>query len=399
MVSVILGLRVPERRGILLEMVSTFSAKPHRHSMKKYAVYAFVLAATLMPTASFTAYKAGTDPATAHGPMPPDRLGFDDAFTLEKTITLQGSDAAPLFSKGYIAFSQERIVVPDPKNHVVHVFDHEGKRAFVIGREGKGPGEFKEPNWAAMDHEGRIYIRDGFDNFKVQLFEQDGTLADQFPLFAFGPFEESSLVKENGAYYVYTTTRTYCGEEGKSALCTMQKQDLSGEVVAKFGEELEIEPGRKGLPFVAGFYNAERIYIAHRLGSHIAAYSFDGTLLDRFDHSISAEARVLDMDKLPDSANTEAWFEVRRKNTYTMLRRMYFYKDLIVVERMRINDPDQRTMHFLDMFDHDGNLVYEGIESPYALETILDDQFVFFTENEEALLGEIQLMTYSFSPE
>ena len=361
-----------------------------------YLLVTFILLCTVSCTGDEAASSAESVSVVqvkeAGQPASPD---FEDAFNLEETIVLRGDESAPLFSSGFIALTEDRIIVPDPMNHTVHVFSRSGQREFVIGREGKGPGEFKEPNWVGVDDEGRIYVREDLENFRVQRFQADGALIDAFPLYSFGPFDRSFLLEEDGEQHVFTATRTFCGQENAGDLCVVQKQNLEGDVLAKFGEELEIEPGRKGLPYVAGFYGADRVYLAHRNGGNVASYTLDGTRLNSFDLGVSSSAQLLDMEALPDNPME------RRAATkgvpFTILRKINFYKDYIVLDHLRINYPEGTPRHVLDLFDLDGNLIYEEIETPYFLETVDLDRFYFITESEEAEFGEIRLHAYSFS--
>jgi hypothetical protein len=64
--------------------------------------------------------------------------------------------------------------------HRVRVFDiASGQHVFDIGRRGKGPGQFNLPRDVAVAPDGRIYVVDGA-NFRVQVFEADGSFVREF---------------------------------------------------------------------------------------------------------------------------------------------------------------------------------------------------------------------------
>ncbi len=65
-------------------------------------------------------------------------------------------------------------------DHRIRVFDiATGDLAFDIGGRGNGPGEFNLPKDIAVGPDGRIYVVDS-SNFRVQVFEADGTYVHTF---------------------------------------------------------------------------------------------------------------------------------------------------------------------------------------------------------------------------
>ena len=64
--------------------------------------------------------------------------------------------------------------------HRIRVFDiATGEVAFDIGRRGTGPGEFNLPKDIAIGPDGLVYVVDS-SNFRVQVFEADGTYVHTF---------------------------------------------------------------------------------------------------------------------------------------------------------------------------------------------------------------------------
>ena len=65
-------------------------------------------------------------------------------------------------------------------DHRVRVFDGiTTEHLFDIGTRGNAPGEFNLPREADIGPDGRLYVVDG-GNFRVQVFEQDGTFVQTF---------------------------------------------------------------------------------------------------------------------------------------------------------------------------------------------------------------------------
>jgi sugar lactone lactonase YvrE len=68
------------------------------------------------------------------------------------------------------------------KNNRVVRFERTGKFVKEWGKKGSGPGELSEPHTIAMDSRGRLFVGDR-ENNRIQIFNQDGTLLDQWRQF------------------------------------------------------------------------------------------------------------------------------------------------------------------------------------------------------------------------
>lgn len=142
----------------------------------------------------------------AKDPAGPTPATFDEVFALQRTTVLEGSAEEPLFDMGHFAVSEDHFVIPDPQNHRVLRFRHDGTFVDAWGRNGQGPGEFTEPDWVGLDRQGRIFVRENTPNFRVQFFDAAGQYLDTFPLYTFGPLTQSFLVEEAGAVRFVTVT-------------------------------------------------------------------------------------------------------------------------------------------------------------------------------------------------
>ena len=74
---------------------------------------------------------------------------------------------------------RDRLYVADTQNHVIKVFDRDGKLLFNIGTRGTENGEFNFPSYIALDRNGRLYVVDSF-NFRVQIFDTNGKFVKIF---------------------------------------------------------------------------------------------------------------------------------------------------------------------------------------------------------------------------
>ncbi|QXD16773.1 hypothetical protein GQ464_007500 [Rhodocaloribacter litoris] len=328
------------------------------------------------------------DPA---GPTP---ATFDEVFALQRTTVLEGSAEEPLFDMGHFAVSEDHFVIPDPQNHRVLRFRHDGTFVDAWGRNGQGPGEFTEPDWVGLDRQGRIFVRENTPNFRVQFFDAAGQYLDTFPLYTFGPLTQSFLVEEAGAVRFVTVTHVYCDEERREqGFCTVQEQDLEGEVLRRYAPEREIQPDFKGLPFIAGRDASGRMYLAHRTGNRVAVYDAAGRLERVIDLKPSPDVVPLDMAALPRDPVKSARQSDKMK--YTLVRNIYPVGDYVVIDFWRANFPGDGPRVVINVFDREGRLLYHGIEHERGITQGAGERFYIVTQDEAYDFGRYEIREYT----
>ena len=111
------------------------------------------------------------------------------------------------------ADSKGNIYVADVGNVEIKVYDANGKYLRLIGRRGKGPGEFRYPSYFFIDTNDLLYVLDGLQN-RLTVFNSEGSFIKTFPLAdrdkTFGIF----YVDESGNFIVQESPKTY-DETGK----------------------------------------------------------------------------------------------------------------------------------------------------------------------------------------
>jgi sugar lactone lactonase YvrE len=68
-----------------------------------------------------------------------------------------------------------RLYVTDTLEHMVFIYDLDGKRLGSIGKPGSLDGEFNFPTHLSLDKDGLLYVNDAM-NFRVQIFGPEGNL-------------------------------------------------------------------------------------------------------------------------------------------------------------------------------------------------------------------------------
>lgn len=106
------------------------------------------------------------------------RIGGTKWFTRIASVTLDPKgDRMYVTDVGGISSQNHRIRVFNPVN---------GEHLFDIGSRGSGPGELNFPYDVAVGREGRLYVVDA-GNFRVQVFNHDGTYLKSFGGVGKGP--------------------------------------------------------------------------------------------------------------------------------------------------------------------------------------------------------------------
>ncbi len=89
-----------------------------------------------------------------------------------------GADEYMFGSPRHLWATDEEIYVVDSQVPTVRVYDHDGTHLRDIGRRGQGPGEYLRPSGLVVDAQGRIYVRDGSGNNRINVFAPDGNTLD-----------------------------------------------------------------------------------------------------------------------------------------------------------------------------------------------------------------------------
>ena len=141
------------------------------------------------------------------------------------------------------------------QQHRVRVFDiATGEHVLDIGERGSEPGQFNLPRDVAVGRDGRIYVVDGA-NFRIQVFESDGTYVDSFGSIGVYPGQFSRpkgmATDPDGNVYVTDT-----------AFGNFQIFNPEGELLLYVGTRSEtMQPARYMLPAGIGVDEDGRVYM------------------------------------------------------------------------------------------------------------------------------------------
>ena len=118
----------------------------------------------------------------------------------ELSIGELGGDDRYVFSGvRAVTASDDRIFVLDSLEGIVRVYDMSGAHLFDIGREGDGPGEFRQPWAIGLSLEPRFMVRD-VGQGRLHVFSVNGEFLDDWR----APGGAPTTMADEGFAYVYT---------------------------------------------------------------------------------------------------------------------------------------------------------------------------------------------------
>jgi hypothetical protein len=140
------------------------------------------------PGSDVSASKEGVGPQTgqvtviSNGkiPQPPDKKERTFAFKGDLTIGVREGDENYMFGERvyFNVDEDENIFVTDWDRKRIQKYGPDGKFLLTIGREGQGPGEFKNAWEPEFDKEGNLYVVD-IAQMRISFFGRDGRYLKQ----------------------------------------------------------------------------------------------------------------------------------------------------------------------------------------------------------------------------
>lgn len=305
---------------------------------------------------------------------------FDDVFTIEQTITLQGTDEFPIHAPGDPYISGERIYLTDFQANQVAVFDTTGELVEVIGREGEGPGEFRMPLAVRPGQDGMVYVIER-GNLRIQVLDES---LNSVGIVAVGVQGDQLIpLLYEGEQHLIVVGLSRCGD----ARCLARVYDTAGNRVREIAT-LEHTPV---ISTWRGDVHDERLYIVNVYEGVVESYDLSGELRGTLRLS-SPSARYIRGDESPEiRTDAEAHLRGLFEKPRSSIRGIFVRDEHLFVQMQNANRPDEEAEFFLDMYDlRTGRLVQHGVETPGILEMVTD-RFYFVEENHAGDVGQLKI--------
>jgi len=130
---------------------------------------------------------------------------WGDTATLREEASIgrvTGDEAYLLGNVVGVAAHDDRIYVLDDQVPVLRVYDFHGEHVRDIGREGGGPGEFRNPAGVGVSPDGGlVFLHDGSQG-RISVFASDGELVETRRVGAFNTYIPPITVSGDGTPYV-----------------------------------------------------------------------------------------------------------------------------------------------------------------------------------------------------
>lgn len=135
------------------------------------------------------------------GAPPTEIHDFLTSSPLRDSVLLSGQDSIPIVRfSGIFSTPDGQLAMADVSEGRVSFYDSTGTLLRVVGRKGRGPGEFSEPRFVTWNDREQLIVAEGTG--RVSVFSASGTYERSFQVEALGI---SSLSALSGGQYLVTT--------------------------------------------------------------------------------------------------------------------------------------------------------------------------------------------------
>ncbi len=159
-----------------------------------------------------------------------------------------------------------RIYVVDTMAHKIRVYNSTNEKLlFDLGQRGEGPGEFNYPTNICLDAKGNLYVTDSM-NFRVQVFDQDGTFLSSFGTAGDGPgtFSKPRGIGVDSDGHIYVADAEFDN---------IQIFNSKGDALLYFGASGR-KPGEFYLPAGIFIDSNDRIYVSDSFNQRIQVFQY-----------------------------------------------------------------------------------------------------------------------------
>ena len=166
-----------------------------------------------------------------------------------------------------MVFNEEKgwLYVSDTQNHIIKVFNREGRPLFTIGKRGDQNGEFNFPSYLALDRTGRLYVVDSF-NFRVQIFDPEGNFITKFGRLG----DSSGTFSRPGGIGIDSEGHVYVVD---SAFNNFQIFDSNGKLLLWIGNA-GTKPGEFSMPLGMYVDSSDRVYVSDTFNRRVQVFQY-----------------------------------------------------------------------------------------------------------------------------
>lgn len=269
--------------------------------------------------------------------------------------------------------NEKNIYVVERKSKCIKKFNQKGEFVLKIGRDGDGPGEFREPFRIFCTADKSIFILD--QKGIISRFDCKGKFVSSFKT---KPSVSDFVIDSKGNYYV---NENYYSEN------KIWVYDKKGNIVRSFGP---VNKGKNGSE--AWFLNSgvmsiddnDNIYIAFNQPYKIEKYSSDGKMLSVISKKLPFQ--IVEPNFTEEQRGKQF---IVQQNSATRITKDLFVKNKKIYHLVKLGGDPFAYARYLDVFDMNGKYLYQ-------LDFNTDNVRAITVDNNENIYAVIESMGVSF---
>ncbi len=321
-----------------------------------------------------------------------ENLDFESVFEkkLESEFLTDGLQFGSLWQIRIDSYGN--LLFLDPKGCQVCLFNKIGKFIKRIGAKGQGPGEYIHPLAMEVDYIGNIYIAD-HSSRRINKYDKNGRFVSSFLLSSthWAPDELIVVDSKKNLYVGGFKVDMNKPGEGK----WIDKYDQKGKYIESIidRESKQTWLLRMFPVFCFDIGPNDLIYTAEIDKYSIVVRDTKGNYIDKIG-TIPSYFREPSSTSNFDSSKYKSFEKVREalinlSKTWTKIIRIEVVEDVILLV-MEMNNVVKgiNCKYLIDIYDVEGNRLYQGIKTDYKLlcsDKLGNIYFLLYTNEEEAL--------------
>lgn len=354
-------------------------------NLRSRASFRPLLATMFLGGSVFLADCGGGLPAP---PPEPVHLRFEDAFRFVGDLTIEGSAEAPLLTPFDVHWAEDKIYITDPFQNLLLAFGRDGQFLDRIGGTGEGPGEFRQPLNVVSDQKGNLYVSDPRHR-KVLVFDAFHEFVRDFAVD--GQMQQFLLARDDAEGVRLATV----GLVGETLIQTYDADGSRGPEFPPMGTDWPF----RGWAATVG--PAGEIYLINEMQDSLFKFSGEGALLETFTLASPTQVRFrgndLDVPRTRTRNDVLEAFGRLQTERHTRINELVVSSDFLLVGLKRYQFDEGASENVVDVYDHSGNLLYYGIDTPGRLESFGGSIYFVTIDDEGDNYGSVTLHEYGLA--